>query len=303
MKRILIIDGNNQAYRAYHKLSGMRGGVKGPSSIVYGVIQTVKTLVDKYKPYKVLIPFDGGKSNYRLVVHPEYKKREKSSDFDYKNFKSQTMDLRKMLSCLNCKVYWKKGFEADDIIYNLTLKYSDTEKYEVIIVSSDKDFNQLLIYKNVRIFNSISQVTLTPNTFYGRMGYHAYQTVDFLSLWGDKSDNIPGYPGIGEVTGKRFLEEFNSIEEYIKLNPQKPFRKIDIVKLKEIYSLNKRLIGLDQFHNYMVKSGNKYPKSVPLIEKFDIGEFREYCNLYGITKLKSELYLESFKKIKSKGNV
>lgn len=300
MKRILIIDGNNQAYRAYHKLKGMRGGVKGPSSVVYGVIQTVRTLVDKYKPHKVFIPFDGGKSQYRLDIAPDYKKRDKGDDFDYESFKSQTKDVRKMLSCLNCKVFWKKGFEADDVIYKLGIQFKDPKKYEVIIISSDKDFGQMLTQDNVKIFNPINQVTLTPPTFYKRMGFHPYQVVDFLSLWGDKSDNIPGYPGIGEVLAKRFLEEYYSISEYLDNPPDKPFRRIDVEKLRAIQKKNDRLIALDNFHDFMKNAELRYPRAIPAVETFNLEKFKKYCNLYGINKMKGESFLLPFKRIKSR---
>ena len=195
MSRIVIFDGNHLLHRAYHKFSNLRTieGIK--TSIIYGVVYVMESLIRRLDPTKVMVVFDGNKSSYRLGLLPDYKQRDKKLGFDAENFYFQRDEVIKILTHLGIQVIRGEDLEADDAIAMIIKRFKSDN--EIIIVSGDKDFNQLL-ENGVSIYNSNKGMMLTDANLQSLVGYTPKQTVDYLTLLGDSSDKIPGYPGIGE---------------------------------------------------------------------------------------------------------
>lgn len=251
---VLIIDGNNFCYRAYYRFKGFSNLDGAPTGVIFGFLQMLTGLVKHFKPRKIYVVFDGKKSKQRLKLHPDYKNRVKSLDFDAEGFYAQREYLIKTLPKLSLNVLHNIDYEADDIIYMVYKKYFGKK---IVIASSDKDFNQL-ITKNTSVWDGKNQILLQKKTLKGRFGCRPEQVVDYLTLIGDDSDNIPGYRGMGEKRTQAFLEKYNSIAEYLESNDEIP--SLDKTKLRQLYELNRCLIDLRYFYKKYVKILNQDDK-------------------------------------------
>lgn len=241
---VIIIDGNNYAYRAYYAFARMKSRSGLPSAMVYGIPSFISTLINEYKPSKVLLVFDGNRHPMRMKLNPGYKgSRGGKIGFDADDFHDQKETVMELLhKGLGLPVFRNKGQEADDIIYKLVRSHSRNR--DVIICSSDKDFVQL-VNKRVSIWNHNKKVLVRPENSMKHFGYTPEQCVDYLVLDGDKSDGVPGYRGIGEAKAKEFLS-LHSIKEF--LDSDESFKGINKDKLATLYKLNKSLIHLPYFN-------------------------------------------------------
>ena len=240
---LIILDGDNLCYRAYYKFNTLSGGGK-PSGLVYGVSTMVKKLITQFDYPQVLGVFDSGRSKFRTDLLSEYKKRDKSLDFDQESFSEQKGDAIKLLKALGIGILKRDGYEADDLIYAASLllrRFFD----RIIIVSSDKDFNQTISEK-ISVWNPSKEVLLTPKNLKRRFGVEPFQVVDYLTLLGDSSDKIPGYRGMGEKRIADFFTRFSSIAEYLK--SKEVIKILDKEKLEAVRILNKKLISLRYFY-------------------------------------------------------
>lgn len=289
--KYLLIDGNNLAHRAYHQYKNMRSSDGKPSGVVFGVPYILWSLIRNHNPSDVLVIFDGGRDKNRLAAHPEYKKREHKTDFDYENFISQKKDAQRILECLGIKMAFKKGLEADDIIWLYSRRLS--KKGQVMIVSTDKDFVQL-IDKNTSLWNPWKNERITHLNWQKHYKFSPEQCVDYLILDGDTSDNIPGYKGVGEKTALKFLSDYGSIENYLNDNNLVD-KKIHKEVLVDIYKRNKLLIDI----KFFCKTTKLKLKDIPIIkpEKIDRKELNLVCSDYGINMFSKDDFILTYKKL------
>jgi len=237
---VIIIDGNNMLFRAYYKFKTLKSISGTNTGITFGFTYILKGILTRFKPNNLYVVFDGGRSKHRMDIIGDYKHRIRKPDFDAKDFYRQKDVTKEILKCLCVKVIEKPKTEADDIIWLLTRKLK--RKNKVIIVSSDKDFNQCLS-KDVSIWSPHKLLLITPKNVKKLFGYTEKQCVDYLILDGDKSDNIKGMPGVGPKTAIKFLTEFGSIYNFLN-NPENKFKKWDRGKLEQVYLDNRELIDL-----------------------------------------------------------
>lgn len=294
-KQLVILDGNHIAYRAYYKFFNLKDFDSKPTGVIFGMPRIIESLIRKLKPDKAFLVFDGGRNEYRKKLSPDYKKREQKLGFDRDDFYRQKDAARDLLMALGITTVWKRGHEADDLIAMVTRRYAK-KNWDITIVSGDKDFNQLIMPPNpgvhgeVIIFNTSKSKSYGYTTLPKEVGYTAEQCVDYLSLTGDKSDNIPGYPGIGHKRALKFLEENGSIKEF--LESDRAFGKVDKVELKRIYKLNKKLIDLKHFYvKVLIK------EKIPIIggHTFDHKAFKEYCSRYETNSFLKPQFINTFK--------
>ena len=290
--KCLIIDGNNLAHRAYHQYKNMRSSDGKPSGVVFGVPYILWSLIRNHNADDVLVAFDGGRDKNRLKVLPDYKKREPKSDFDYEDFITQKEDAKKILENLGIKMVSKKGLEADDIIWLAARRLS--RKGQVMIVSTDKDFVQL-IDKNISLWNPWKNDRITHLNYQKHYPFTPEQCVDYLVLDGDKSDNIPGYKGVGEKTALGFLETYGSIENYLTDLKLPEHSKIKRDVLEEVYKRNKYLIDI----KYFVKTNKLKYKDIPIISsnKINKKEINLVCSNYSINIFTREDFILTYKKL------
>lgn len=274
----MIIDGNHMLHRAYHKFKRMTSRNGESTSCLYGFPMMLQSVTKKLQPDIIYTVFDGSSNPIRRAILPEYRKRESRLDFDGEDFGRQKDEIKRLCNALGCKVVYSPKTEGDDWAYPIIRKH---RKSIITIVSGDKDFNQLLS-KNVRIWNPNKEVLFTEKNFENREGIAPNQVVDFLSLWGDSSDKIPGYPGIGEKRGKDFLKKFGSIKKFLKSDDT--YGKVDKELLAEIYTINNKLINLKYFYRNHQKG-----VKIPILKGsgFDLNFLTEYSERYNI-KLTNE---------------
>jgi DNA polymerase-1 len=286
--KILIVDGNNLAYRAYYKFSGLTGPGGKPTSCIYGFPFILKSIISKFKPDYVYVVFDGHKDKRRCKIHPSYKERKQKLGFDFEDFKRQKEEVMALVTRLNCQVIFHSEMEADDLIYLLCRRL----RGEKMILSSDKDFNQL-VNAETSIYNPSKEIRITTKTIERHFGYTPEQAVDYLCLTGDSSDNIPGYPGIGEKRGMDFLKEHSSIRKFLKSNAQ--HKLIKNALLAEIYTRNRYLIDLRYFYRKFLL-GLQIPKlGKPL---FDAIYVAKISRQYAINTFSKTDFLITFKNLK-----
>jgi len=287
--KILIVDGDNMSHRALHRFSNFTTKDGYPSGVVFGVPFMVSSLVGKFLPDQIYVVFDGGKAEWRKRLLPDYKDREHRVDVDYEAFLQQKKDVAEALSYLGVRVIMEEGQEADDIIAVLTRRL----KGYLTIVSSDKDFNQLIRH-NVKIWRPSTNTLLTTQNLFDKVGYHPWECVDWLCLDGDKSDKIPGVKGMGSKRISDFLEKYESITEFLESGVE-TFGSISRDTIAKVYSTNYRLISLGYaYRKYWRK--NITPKfSRRDLDKVAVAKiFRKY----EVNLLSKQGFIKSFKNLK-----
>ncbi|WCK55521.1 DNA polymerase I [Aneurinibacillus sp. Ricciae_BoGa-3] len=210
-KKVIIIDGNSIANRAFYALPLLSNTEGLFTNAVYGFTQMLLRLLEEEKPTHLLVAFDAGKVTFRTEGYKEYKgKRQKTPG----ELSSQFPLMKELLDAFNIKHYELGGYEADDIIGTLSLE-AEAEGFKTLIVSGDKDMLQL-VSDNTQVAltrKGISEVELySPIEIMDKYGLTPAQIIDLKGLMGDASDNIPGIPGVGEKTALKLLHEYHTVE-------------------------------------------------------------------------------------------
>lgn len=293
--KLLLVDGENLLHRSFHKFANLKASDGKQSGAIFGFFKSLNFLVFRFRPTHLVITFDNGHSSFRTELNPEYKSHRKKLGIDYESLQSQKKVILKILKYLGIDyIYDKKkqyNYEGDD--YIAYMKHHFKEK--IIIISSDKDFCQL-ICKRVKIYNPAKEVLINEKNCKEIMGYSALECVDYLSLVGDTSDDIKGYPGIGPVKARKFLDAWKNIN-YFLLSPNNIFPGIDMDELREVYDRNTKLINL----TYFIK--NNPLKDIPLVSRKENKDYSKKLNKifleYSLASFRSKEFLETFKNIQS----
>lgn len=295
-QKTLLLDGSNIAYRVYYAMAGLsHGGI--PTSVIFGLPNLVCSLISQFKPDRLIVVWDGKRSSQRLEWFPEYKGKRKATQdknsFNKEEFFSQLDKAKDILSCLGVHQVHNRQIEADDYIYHLAKKFS--KKGICVVVSNDSDFYQLIGPK-IRVWNDNKKKLINHKNFEKIVGYPLAYAEDYHILTGDKSDNINGYPQVGEKRALDFLKKWGSIEDY--LSSEKPEEKlIKREKLKEIYELNRKLVNLAFFHDNFLKPQKAFKKSDYKEPQINTAELKIVCAQFGITTFIKPHFLRPFKEL------
>ena len=208
MRRLLIIDGHAYAYRAYYAIRFLKGPDGGPTNAIFGFIKIFEKILKFLKPHYVAVVWDGGLSEERLALMPNYKAQRPEMPGDLRVQFDQIVDyLQAAGVCSLCR----DGIEADDYIASLA-RQAERAGLAVVIASADKDFMQL-VSPSVGLFNPNDKTNAiwTRVQVREKTGVEPEQIVDWLSLMVDTVDNIPGVPGVGPKRAADLLGIFGSI--------------------------------------------------------------------------------------------
>lgn len=226
-KKIVLIDGNSIAYRAFFALPLLNNDKGVHTNAIYGFTMILMKILEDEKPSHLLVAFDAGKTTFRHETFQEYKGgRQKTPP----ELSEQFPFIRELLDAYQVSRYELENYEADDIIGTLS-KQAEQDGYEVKVISGDKDLTQLVTGKvTVDITRKgITDVdSYTPTFVSEKYGLTPEQIIDMKGLMGDASDNIPGVPGVGEKTAIKLLKEFSTLENVLD-----SIEKISGKKLKE----------------------------------------------------------------------
>jgi len=225
--RMVIIDGNSLINRAFYALPPLTTKEGKHTNAIYGFLTMLIRVIEDYKPEYISVTFDKKKPTFRHVEYDQYKAGRKKMPME---LAEQMEPLKEILDILKINRIELDGFEADDLIGTVA-KESEGLGMEVLIVTGDKDALQLASDK-VKILitkKGISSLEIYDgNRIKEEYELIPNQLIDLKGLMGDKSDNIPGVPGVGEKTALKLIKEFGSIENLISNSD-----KIDAVKLRE----------------------------------------------------------------------
>ncbi|OXM84327.1 DNA polymerase I [Paenibacillus rigui] len=212
MSKLILIDGNSIAYRAFFALPLLSNSSGLHTNALYGFTTMLLKLLEEQKPTHFLIAFDAGKVTFRHTQYAEYKGGRSKTPPE---LSEQFPVLKDLIRSFGIAQYEQEGYEADDIIGTLTRLADESGDMEVIVVSGDKDMLQLASDK-VKIAitrKGISEVELhDPALIKEKYGLVPKQIIDLKGLMGDTSDNIPGIPGVGEKTALKLLHEYETVE-------------------------------------------------------------------------------------------
>ncbi|WHI58850.1 DNA polymerase I [Mammaliicoccus lentus] len=212
MEKLVLIDGNSLSFRAFFALPLLTNKAGVYTNAIYGFTMILDKIIKEEQPTHFMVAFDAGKTTFRNNMYSEYKGgREKTPD----ELRSQLPYIRQLVESYNIKHYELENYEADDIIGTLS-KQADNQNLKTIIITGDRDLTQLAS-ENVTIYYTKKGVTdidhYTPEFIAEKYdGIVPNQIIDMKGLMGDKSDNIPGVPGIGEKTAIKLLKQFETVE-------------------------------------------------------------------------------------------
>ena len=213
MKKVILVDGNNLLFRSYYATaySGnfMKNSKGFPTNAIYGFLNMINKIVAEEKPEYMLVAFDKGKT----FRHDKYKDYKAGRIAMPEELKVQFPVAKKVLEDIGIKWFEIDNYEADDIVGTLAKEIDETDGYEGLIISSDKDLLQLISDKvMVKHLKSKDYILMNKNTFFEIYGLTPDKMIDIKALQGDASDNIPGVKGIGEKTALKLLQDYGSLE-------------------------------------------------------------------------------------------
>ena len=301
-KKILLIDGNSMANRAFYATMGRM--MKTPTGIstnaVYGFFQIMFKTIEEEKPDKIIVAFDISSSEKRTKIFNEYKAGRHKAPED---LTIQFPIIKELLKTMNIPIVQKDGIEADDILGAIAKK-EGKKGNKIIILTGDRDYFQLVdINVNIRY----------PKTIMGKTEYIIYDNykineeygltpeklIEVKALMGDASDNIPGVKGIGEKTALKLIIQFESLEkiyEYIENSDGKEIAKATLNKLrqdKEMAYVSRDLGRIDIEYDYEKDLGIN-------IDSIKYTDWRTEEAFSYLKKLSFNKFLDKFKDIEIK---
>ncbi|MFB4162991.1 DNA polymerase I [Alteribacillus sp. JSM 102045] len=216
MSKLVLIDGNSIAYRAFFALPLLNNDKGVYTNAVYGFTTMLLKVLEEEDPSHLLVAFDAGKTTFRHNTYDEYKSGRQKTPSE---LSEQLPLIREMLDAFNISHTEFENYEADDIIGTLSKQAEEQKGWDVRVYSGDKDLLQLVSDKTYVTLTKkgITNVeTYDIQAIHDRYGIKPEQIVDMKGLMGDSSDNIPGVPGVGEKTALKLLKQHGSVEEVLK---------------------------------------------------------------------------------------
>lgn len=270
-KRLYLLDAYALIFRGYFAfIKNPRINSKGmDTSAIMGFMNALMDVIKREKPDHLAVAFDKGGSDYRYEMYQEYKAHR---DETPEAIKIAVPYIQELLKAMHIPIIEKAGFEADDLIGTLA-KQAEKEGFKVFMVTPDKDFAQLVsenifMYKPARMGNDI-EIWGIPEVLEKFEIERPEQVIDFLGMMGDAADNIPGLPGVGEKTAKKFLAEYGSMENLLANTHQlKGAIKDKIEANAELGLLSKKLATI-LLNCPVTFDANDYELSKPDVEKTD----------------------------------
>ena len=211
VKSLVLIDGSSYLYRAFYALPGLTAPSGQPTGAIYGVLTMLHKLIKDERPNLLGIVFDAPGKTFRHELFPEYKANRKSTPED---LIIQIEPLLTAIENLGLPLIRVNGVEADDVIGTLA-KEAEQRGMNTLIATGDKDFTQLVSDK-ITLLDTMKNRLTDRSGVIEKFGLPPEQIVDFLTLSGDASDNIPGVPTVGPKTAVKWLQQYSSLAGVIE---------------------------------------------------------------------------------------
>lgn len=261
-KKILLIDGNSIINRAFFALPPMDNGDGLHTNAVYGFLTMMFKMIKNIQPTHISVAFDLKAPTFRHKAFADYKAGRKGMPSE---LAMQLEPLKNILDSMNIDRKELEGYEADDILGTIS-RIGEENDFSVYVVTGDKDAIQLASDKTLVMITKKGVAEVEEYNTEGvieRYGLTPTQFIDLKGLMGDKSDNIPGIPGIGEKTGIKLLQEFGSVEGVIEnVDKLKGAQKKKVEENTESAIMSKQLATID--------------RNIPLDSSFEDMEFGSF---------------------------
>ena len=204
---LILVDGSSYLYRAFHAMPTLSNSRGEPTGAVYGVINMLRKLVADHPTEHVAVVFDAPGKTFRDNLFAQYKANRESMP---EELRAQIEPLHELIRALGIPLLCIPGVEADDVIGTLT-KQATQHGMRAVISTSDKDMAQL-VNEHVMLVNTMTNTYIDPQGVVDKFGVQAAQIVDYLTLIGDTSDNIPGVPSVGPKTAAKWLQSYGTLD-------------------------------------------------------------------------------------------
>ena len=244
-----LIDGSGYIFRAYYALPPLSrksdglptGAVSGFCSMLFKLLEDVRSDDSKHKPTHFAVIFDSARKNFRNEIYSEYKANRTEAPDD---LAPQFEYIRKSVKAFNLPSVELLNYEADDLIATYAKKITEAGA-KVTVISSDKDLMQLVSNK-IRLFDPMKSKVIGDKEVLEKFGVKPSQVIDVQSLAGDSSDNVPGVPGIGIKTAAELINKYNNLENLLNKASEIPQnkRRETLLSNKDKAMLSKQLVTL-----------------------------------------------------------
>ena len=210
-KPLVLVDGSSYLYRAFHALkTDLRNSRGEPTGAMHVVLNMVQKLLDDYEPDRAAVVFDAPGKTFRDEIYTAYKANRPPMPDE---LRSQVEPIIDAIEAMGVRVLRVDGVEADDVIGTLARDAASAD-CDTVISTGDKDMTQL-VDDHITVVNTMSGTTLDAAGVHAKFGVGPAQIIDYLTLIGDSSDNIPGVPGVGPKTAAKWLETYGDLEGVI----------------------------------------------------------------------------------------
>lgn len=241
MKKIYLIDVSAMFFRAFYAIRTLTSPSGLPVNAIYGFLSMLIKLKKEDNPEYIVFCYDRKEPSFRKDVYEAYKAHRTEMPED---LGVQIPYIKKLAEFMGIPAYEAEGYEADDIIGTLA-RWGKKENYEVFIVSGDKDFGQI-VEDGVWLYDTMRDVRYDAAGVENKWGVPPHQFIDYLSIVGDASDNVPGVKGIGEKGATKLLQQFPTLEaiyENIDQVESKSVRE-KLIASKDNAFLSKKLVTI-----------------------------------------------------------
>lgn len=236
MKKLYLVDVSSMFFRAFYAVRSLTSPSGMPTNAIYGFTSMIVKLLKDEKPDYLAFCYDLPTPSFRKEIYPEYKAHRTETPPD---LIPQIPYIKKLVEALSIPAFEVQGYEADDLIGTLA-EFGHKHHLQVIIVSGDKDFGQL-VRPGVTLLDTMKDARIDVDGVKSKWGVRPDQFIDYLALIGDTSDNVPGVEGIGPKTAEKLLNDFGNLDGV--------YNNIDAIKsasLREKLLKNKEMAYLSQ---------------------------------------------------------
>lgn len=274
--KLIIIDGNSLLYRAFYAIPEELSTKEGiPTNGIYGFLNFYYKIIEEYRPDYLTVVFDKKGATFRHKEFEDYKAgRKKTPD----NLGIQIPILKEILETMGIKTFSIERYEADDIAGTIS-KESEKLGLKTLLVSGDKDYLQL-VDENTEVIVTIKGISKTKiydlDEIDKEFELTPRQLIDLKGLMGDKSDNIPGVPGVGIKTGKKLLKDYSTLENiYENISTMKESKLKENLQIYKNQALMSKRIGTIE-RNVPIEINIDELKVKKSNEKKVLDKFKEY---------------------------
>jgi DNA polymerase-1 len=276
-KKIFLIDGSAFLYRAFHAIRSLSTANGHPTNATFGFTRILLKLLKENAPEYAVVFFDVKGPTFRHALYDQYKANRPPMP---EELAVQIPDVKRMISALNIPIVQKMGFEADDLVGTYA-RLAEQQGFEVVMVTGDKDFIQL-VTDHCILWDPMKDTITDVAKVQADMGITPAQFIDVLGLAGDSADNIPGVKGVGPKTAIKLIAQFGSIDGiYENLDQLKPKKKLhaSLVESHEIVLLSRKLATIDRMITVKDKIENFKLPAFDTHKAFELFKELEFKNL------------------------